>query len=193
MRNAERRNRSRRKETRMRNSRARVAPVIWPYVQSPSPPQQQQLQQQASVMQSDRNDTADDDLSVDKNQTLDEYLHSVRGPKHLPLNVVLPITIVYVMIFVTGVLGNIAVCVVIVRNMSLHTATNYYLFSLALSDLTLLLLGKIYITFCKVLGLYRTVLSEERWVHSKRNPQHITSTYGHSLFAILVKWMLCGL
>lgn len=76
------------------------------------------------------------------NQSIDEYLLSVRGPKHVPLNVAVPITIVYVMIFVTGVVGNIAVCVVIIRNVSLHTATNYYLFSLAVSDLTLLILGK---------------------------------------------------
>lgn len=84
---------------------------------------------------------AADDLES-LNLTLDEYLQTVRGPKHLPLNVVIPLTAIYVAIFVSGVVGNIAVCVVIVRNISLHTATNYYLFSLALSDLTLLLLGK---------------------------------------------------
>ena len=32
---------------------------------------------------------------------------------------------------------------VIVRNRSMHTATNYYLFSLALSDLVILLLGEL--------------------------------------------------
>lgn len=89
-------------------------------------------------MSIDFNDT-DDNY---ENLTVEEYLLSVRGPRRLPLNVVLPITIVYVMIFVTGVVGNVAVCVVIIRNVSLHTATNYYLFSLAVSDLTLLLLGK---------------------------------------------------
>ncbi|XKL61231.1 hypothetical protein PGB90_008288 [Kerria lacca] len=87
-------------------------------------------------MSIDFNDT-DDNY---ENLTVEEYLLSVRGPRRLPLNVVLPITIVYVMIFVTGVVGNVAVCVVIIRNVSLHTATNYYLFSLAVSDLTLLLL-----------------------------------------------------
>lgn len=76
------------------------------------------------------------------NETLENYLLRTRGPKHLSLNIVVPITIIYVFIFVTGVIGNIAVCVVIVRNNFMHTATNYYLFSLAVSDLTLLLLGK---------------------------------------------------
>jgi len=76
------------------------------------------------------------------NETVESYLLRTRGPKHLSLNIVLPITVIYVFIFVTGVIGNIAVCVVIVRNNFMHTATNYYLFSLAVSDLTLLLLGK---------------------------------------------------
>jgi hypothetical protein len=76
------------------------------------------------------------------NESVEEYLVRMLGPKHLPLAVVLPITIIYVSIFVSGVVGNVAVCVVIARNKSMRTATNYYLFSLAVSDLTLLLLGK---------------------------------------------------
>ena len=54
---------------------------------------------------------------------------------------VIPITIVYILIFVSGVVGNVAVCAVIIRNPSMHTATNCYLFSLAVSDLTVLLFG----------------------------------------------------
>ena len=46
-------------------------------------------------------------------------------------------TIVYATIFMTGVLGNMAVCLVIMK----HTATNYYLFSLAVADLVILVLG----------------------------------------------------
>ncbi|XP_071452814.1 neuropeptides capa receptor-like [Hetaerina americana] len=73
--------------------------------------------------------------------TLEEYLLKVRGPKHLPLNVVVTITVIYALIFVAGVIGNVSVCAVIVRNHSMRTATNYYLFSLAVSDLTMLLFG----------------------------------------------------
>ncbi|CAG9815525.1 unnamed protein product [Phaedon cochleariae] len=40
-----------------------------------------------------------------------------------------------------GVIGNISTCVVIAKNKSMQTATNYYLFSLACSDLLLLLSG----------------------------------------------------
>uniref|UniRef100_A0A182MZU3 G-protein coupled receptors family 1 profile domain-containing protein n=1 Tax=Anopheles dirus TaxID=7168 RepID=A0A182MZU3_9DIPT len=55
--------------------------------------------------------------------------------------IVVPITIIYATIFVIGVLGNVVTCIVIARNKSMHTATNYYLFSLAISDLLLLLTG----------------------------------------------------
>lgn len=63
------------------------------------------------------------------------------GPRRDSLYIVVPITIIYVIIFLTGLIGNISTCVVISRNKSMHTATNYYLFSLAISDLVLLLSG----------------------------------------------------
>ncbi|XP_062552103.1 pyrokinin-1 receptor-like [Armigeres subalbatus] len=63
------------------------------------------------------------------------------GPKRDPLYVVIPMTIIYVLIFITGVIGNISTCIVISKNKSMHTATNYYLFSLAVSDFLLLISG----------------------------------------------------
>ncbi|XP_050682859.1 neuropeptides capa receptor-like [Leptidea sinapis] len=71
----------------------------------------------------------------------DEMLWWAMGSRRLPLKEIIPISIVLVVIFLTGVVGNVCVCVVIVRNPGLHTATNYYLFSLAVSDLLLLLFG----------------------------------------------------
>ncbi|XP_068622893.1 neuropeptides capa receptor [Battus philenor] len=68
-------------------------------------------------------------------------LWCVMGPRQLPLSRTVPLTGVLVLIFLTGVLGNAAVCAVIVRHPAMHTDTNYYLFSLALSDLLLLLFG----------------------------------------------------
>lgn len=58
-----------------------------------------------------------------------------------PFYVVIPITLIYAVIFVTGFIGNISTCIVISRNKSMHTATNYYLFSLAVSDFMLLISG----------------------------------------------------
>ncbi|XP_070502946.1 pyrokinin-1 receptor-like isoform X1 [Chironomus tepperi] len=53
--------------------------------------------------------------------------------------VLIVLTVIYVIIFVLGVLGNVITCIVIAKNKSMHTAVNFYLFSLAVSDLLLLL------------------------------------------------------
>lgn len=90
------------------------------------------------------------------------------GPQHDSLFISIPIITVYVIIFVTGTIGNISTCIVIARNKSMHTATNYYLFSLAVSDLLLLISGlpqEVYLiwsrypyifgyTFCFLRGLF---------------------------------------
>lgn len=58
------------------------------------------------------------------------------------LNVIrLLLIVIYAIIFVLGVLGNVVTCIVIAKNRSMHTAVNFYLFSLAVSDLFLLLTG----------------------------------------------------
>ncbi|XP_015519786.2 cholecystokinin receptor type A-like isoform X1 [Neodiprion lecontei] len=66
---------------------------------------------------------------------------STWGARRDPLYIVIPVTVIYAVIFLTGVVGNVSTCVVIARNKSMHTATNYYLFSLAVSDLLLLVSG----------------------------------------------------
>lgn len=93
------------------------------------------------------NETFEDFYNRCNNLTLfdcseNEMLWWMMGSRMLPLVAILPISIVLVVIFLTGVVGNVCVCVVIVRHPGLHTATNYYLFSLAVSDLLLLLFGK---------------------------------------------------
>merc|ERR1719347_906258 len=51
------------------------------------------------------------------------------------------VTVFYLLIFVTGIVGNVSVCLVIVKSNNLHSAMNYYLVSLAVADLTIILLG----------------------------------------------------
>ncbi|XP_012138419.2 neuropeptides capa receptor isoform X2 [Megachile rotundata] len=70
-----------------------------------------------------------------------EYVSSVRGPKYLSWKLIVPVTLVYMIIFVTGVIGNVATCIVIVKNSSMHNSINCYLFNLAVSDLMFLILG----------------------------------------------------
>lgn len=93
------------------------------------------------------------------------------GPKRDSIYIVIPLTIIYLIIFITGTVGNVSTCLVISRNKNMHTATNYYLFSLAISDLLLLVMGlpqEVYSfwsrypyifgnTFCFVRGLFAEI------------------------------------
>ena len=65
----------------------------------------------------------------------------VPAAERAPLVVAAGITALYAAILVLGVLGNAATCLAIVRQRYMHTATNYYLLSLAVSDLLLLVTG----------------------------------------------------
>lgn len=75
------------------------------------------------------------------NESFTDDLQKRLGPKRQELSKVVPITVAYCFIFIAGIGGNIATCAVIVRNKYMHTATNYYLFNLAIADLLVLILG----------------------------------------------------
>ena len=73
----------------------------------------------------------------------EEFLEKYLGPRRaqgLPETVLL--TVIYCIILITGIIGNVCTCIVIYRNQYMRTATNYYLFSLAISDVLTLILGK---------------------------------------------------
>lgn len=75
------------------------------------------------------------------NCTKEAFVLFERGPQTQDLEEAIPITILYLFTFVAGFVGNVLVCVVIARNSLLHTATNYYLFNLAVADVIYLLFG----------------------------------------------------
>ncbi|XP_001358395.2 pyrokinin-1 receptor [Drosophila pseudoobscura] len=58
-----------------------------------------------------------------------------------PMSLLAALSVGYGLIFVAGVLGNLITCIVISRNNFMHTATNFYLFNLAVSDMILLCSG----------------------------------------------------
>lgn len=70
------------------------------------------------------------------------FIEEMMGEKRRDAVSVGFLTFVYVLIFITGISGNICTCIVIARNAYMHTATNYYLFSLAVSDMLTLIFGK---------------------------------------------------
>ncbi|CDQ56541.1 unnamed protein product [Oncorhynchus mykiss] len=82
-------------------------------------------------------------LNVTGNDTgtksIEDRLLEVLGPKRSP--VFLPISLVYLLIFLLGVSGNLLTCTVISKHKKMCTPTNLYLFSLAVSDLLVLFFG----------------------------------------------------
>ena len=46
----------------------------------------------------------------------------------------------YVLIFIVGVIGNVMVCLVVCRERKMKNVTNYFIFNLAVSDLSVLLI-----------------------------------------------------
>lgn len=97
------------------------------------------------------NNLTADNLCLAAQDLIDDYagkynsslLVSINFIQHRDtLSIVLPLTIIYLCILLCSLIGNIITCTVIATNKSMHTATNYYLFNLAVSDLILIVSGK---------------------------------------------------
>lgn len=75
------------------------------------------------------------------NCTALEFILYERGEDVANLWFIIPVTVFDLVILLAGIFGNLAVCMVVVQNQSMHTNTNYYLFNLAVADLLYLLFG----------------------------------------------------
>ncbi|XP_029287924.1 neuromedin-U receptor 2 [Cottoperca gobio] len=82
-------------------------------------------------------------LNATGNYTNDQFtevnLVEILGPKRSPF--FLPVSSVYLLIFLTGLSGNLLTCAVIAKHKKMRNPTNLYLVSLAVSDLLMLLFG----------------------------------------------------
>lgn len=146
-------------------------------------------------------------------------LAEILGPKRSPF--FLPVTSVYLIIFVTGLSGNLLTCAVMVMHKKMRNPTNLYLVSLALSDLLVLLFGMpleiyelwqnypfpfgeggcyfktfLFETFCFASILNVTALSVERYIavlHPLKT--RYLSTNQHARRVITIVWaasMICA-
>lgn len=84
--------------------------------------------------------------SDDANSTFNDTdkigaLERLLGPQKKPISFVICMGTVYILILLCGIIGNLSTCFVIISNNCMHTSTNYYLFSLAVSDVLSLLSG----------------------------------------------------
>lgn len=150
----------------------------------------------------------------------DISLTEILGPKRSPF--FLPVTTVYLIIFTTGLSGNLLTCAVMVLHKKMRNPTNFYLVSLALSDLLVLLFGMpleiyelwqnypfpfgeggcyfktfLFETFCFASILNVTALSAERYIavlHPLKT--RYLSTNRHAKRVISIVWvasMICAI
>lgn len=84
-----------------------------------------------------------DDVNITENpEYIWTYTKCMLGPQTQPTGIAIPLTALNVILFLTGLIGNILVCIVITKHPSLNTPTDYFLMNLALSDLILLIFGE---------------------------------------------------
>ena len=153
--------------------------------------------------------TSDSDIG---NRSDNEFFEQAMETKVL-------LTIVYAIISIAGTVGNIITCAVIFSNKSMHTQTNYYLFSMAISDL-LVIVTNIHMEIvllweqttgfytnelCKIRSLsaemstYASILTItaftiERYMaicHPLQN--HVFEDLGRIKFSIVAIWLISGL
>jgi hypothetical protein len=73
-----------------------------------------------------------------------ELMEQNMGLRKQSLHFTILMSVTYIVIFLSGFIGNLSTCTFIITNTCMHTITNYYLFSLAVSDLLSLTLGRFY-------------------------------------------------
>ncbi|MEQ2247984.1 hypothetical protein ILYODFUR_014724 [Ilyodon furcidens] len=82
-------------------------------------------------------------LNASENNTVEQFteinLFEILGPKRSPF--FFPVTTVYLLIFLTGLSGNLLTCAVIAKHKKMRNPTNFYLVSLSVSDLLVLMFG----------------------------------------------------
>jgi len=76
-----------------------------------------------------------------RSRNISEYLQSYLGSQYRNLAESVALTVVYCLIFTTGVIGNVCTGLIVWRRQYMRTSTNYYLCSLAISDELTLIIG----------------------------------------------------
>ncbi|CAL4108317.1 unnamed protein product, partial [Meganyctiphanes norvegica] len=72
----------------------------------------------------------------------DTFLKEKLGPRRISYRYLAPLMVIYSVIFVAGLAGNILTCVVVAKQRNMRTSTNLYLLNLAVTDIiTLALYG----------------------------------------------------
>ena len=80
--------------------------------------------------------------NISANTNISIFIEDMLGDSHINYESLFFLTIIYSIFLVVGVLGNLATCIVIMSNEYMRTATNVYLFNLAIADIATLVISK---------------------------------------------------
>lgn len=94
-----------------------------------------------STLLSPETDKCDPDQIAEFNCSVEEFLLHEMGKNEANLWISIPVSILYVVILVAGMAGNLGIVIVTIRNRLMQTSINYYLFNLAIADLLYLSFG----------------------------------------------------
>lgn len=94
-----------------------------------------------SILLSPETDKCDPDQIAEFNCSVEEFLLHEMGKNEANLWISIPVSILYVVILVAGMAGNLGIVIVTIRNRLMQTSINYYLFNLAVADLLYLSFG----------------------------------------------------
>ena len=83
-------------------------------------------------------------VSILNQSELDEYIQANLGEQFLPLIYSIPITLIYLVILLFGLIGNGFILLVITCNRKMWTSPNCYIFNLAISCGIIVVIGRIF-------------------------------------------------
>ena len=75
-------------------------------------------------------------------ENISVLIQEILGDSHINYESLFFLTIIYSIFLVIGVFGNLSTCIVILTNEYMRTATNVYLFNLAIADISTLVISK---------------------------------------------------
>jgi hypothetical protein len=92
--------------------------------------------------------------NVSEDENISVLIQEMLGDSHINYESLFFLIIIYSIFLVVGVFGNLSTCIVILTNEYMRTATNVYLFNLAIADIATLVICKLSVRLPKAVAYH---------------------------------------
>ena len=82
------------------------------------------------------------ETNISDAENISALIKEVLGDTQINQESLFTLTVIYTILFIVGVFGNLSTCIVILTNEYMRTPTNVYLFNLAVADIATLVFSK---------------------------------------------------